>query len=427
MKRVVSISIILLIITFTVSAVEKDEVWWGSNYMPGNVAIGGTISIESDYWSSLASIPSGGYESGFGVAGQAELLLYKPVFGAISPVDFGVAAKARTGFFFRNYGSSSSEPWFPVGAAVMGTAHFGFKGFDIHFSEFNDSPINFFNILSRFDYFINLGVAFDILNGDSSYGPLGLAGATGVNYFVNDNFMVNAGYNLWNGYSGYYVGGSFKIGPSQKTKDISIDLDILYYQVYLAQFYSVYWYTNYAGGFYFDDSNYKEGQGTEWKLTSSDDNDELIMKKSLLKLNADGSRWWQVKYIDGSDDFIYEFLLDKEYNLLKLKFIDEDTGRVREYTANEDDLAVYKTADMRAIDDSQYKEWKTETVKIKTDAGTFTADHIVHPEEDLSYEWWISSDVPGEMIKYEWKDSEETITGELIDITSGNKSELGGF
>jgi len=118
-----------------------------------------------------------------------------------------------------------------------------------------------------------------------------------------------------------------------------------------------------------------------------------------LKLNTDGSRWWQVKYIDGSDDFIYEFLLDKEYNLLILKFIDEDTGRVREYTAKEDDLAVYKTVDMRAIDDSEYKEWKTETVKIKTDAGTFTADHIVHPEEDLSYEWWISSDVPGEMIK----------------------------
>jgi hypothetical protein len=328
MKRIISIGIIFLIITFTLSAAEKDEVWWGSNYMPGNLVLGGTFSIEYEPFDGPDSIPAGGVEMGLGIAGQAELLLFKPIISDFSPMDFGVAAKVRTGFFFREYPSpqDSSDPWFPVGVAAMGTAHFGFKGFNLHFSEYSDSPVNFFNILSRLDYFINLGISMDIIKENSSAPAFGLAGSTGLNYFVNDNFMVNSGYSYWRGLNGFFIGGSYKIGPGQETKDVSIDLDIYYYQLYLAQFYSLYWYTNYAGGFYFDDSNYKEGQGTEWKLSSSEDNDELIMKKALLKLNSDGSRWWQVKYAEGSDEFIYEFLLDKEYNLLKLKFIDEDTG-----------------------------------------------------------------------------------------------------
>ena len=113
--------------------------------------------------------------------------------------------------------------------------------------------------------------------------------------------------------------------------------------------------------------------------------------------------------------------------MLKLRFIDEDSDEIKEYVATEDDINAYNSFDMREISKSDYKEWNKGTVEIKTEAGKFTADHILYEEDGFSYNWWISKEVPGEMIKYEWKDSDETMTGELINITSGNKSEFGSF
>ncbi|MEA1911800.1 MAG: hypothetical protein U9N32_09040, partial [Spirochaetota bacterium] len=159
------------------------------------------------------------------------------------------------------------------------------------------------------------------------------------------------------------------------------------------------------------------------------DNDELIISKALLKVNSDESRWWKIKFESGSDKIIYEFLIDKNYNLLKLRFIDEDSGDIREYIASPEELEAYSTADMRSVEDYEYEDWKTETVNIKTDAGTFTADHLIYPvdETGVNYQWWISNEVPGKMIRYEWKDSEETMTGELIKISNGNKTDLNSF
>jgi len=161
---------------------------------------------------------------GFGLFPQAELFLYKPVIAGFSPVDFGVAARGHVGMLF-DVGSSNSDAIIPIGVGALGTMHFGFKGFNFHFSEFNDTPIIIFDYLSRFDWFMELGIAFDV-NINTVGDPLGIAAVTGLNYFVKDNFMLTSSYTYWNGLSGFSIGGSYKIGPSQKTKDVSIDLDL---------------------------------------------------------------------------------------------------------------------------------------------------------------------------------------------------------
>ncbi len=415
MKRIITTLIILLVLTFTVSGSEENT-WWGSNYMPGNFLIKGDLGFEKyNNISSLSFYP------------EVEIILLKPYFGGISPVDLGLAARGHIGF-----GSSSNtlDSNLSAGVGVFGTFHFGFRGIGSHFTEYNDSPSGLFTQLNKFDYFFEIGPVFDLLTHDGS-GLIGLGMVTGINYFVNDNLAITIEANLWHGFAGGAIGGVYKIGSSPEIRkiDISLDIDLdpLYFQVHLAQFYSIYWYSFYAGGFYFDDSNYKEGQGTSWKLSSGNGKDELVVKKALLKLNSDGSRWWQVKYSSGSDELVYEFLIDNEYKLLKIRFLDEDSGKVREYITTEDDFRAYNSTDMREITKSDYKEWDKGTIEIKTEAGKFTADHLKYEEDKVSYEWWISEEVPGEMIKYEWKDSEETMTGELINITSGNKSELGSF
>ncbi len=428
MKKITIAAITLLVITVTgIYAQDTSDVWWGTNYMPGNITVGGTLSFESDPWPNDVYLDAGGYAAGFCISPKAEIILYKPVISEISPFDFGVGAKARTGIFFHVLTpTSTSDPWFPLGAAVYGTAHMGFKGFNVHFSDFGDTPTVLFSYLSRLDYYINLGVALDISKEPGSVsGPVGLAAATGFNYFVNDNFFVTTEYTYWHGYSGVAIGGSIKLGKGQKTKTVDIDLNPLYYQMYLGQFYSLYWYSFYAGGFYFDDSNYKEGEGTVWKLTSKKDpEDILIVDKSLLKVNDDGSKWWKVKYDDEGDNIIFEFLIDQDYTLVKLRFRDADTGKIKEYEPSEKDIVKYRQEDMRTVTDSDYSDWNTGAEKISTPAGTFKADHLVYTEDNADYEWWITEKVPGNMVKFFWYDKDDKITGILDRITKNNKSEL---
>jgi len=84
---------------------------------------------------------------------------------------------------------------------------------------------------------------------------------------------------------------------------------------------------------------------------------------------------------------------------------------------------------MREISESDYMEWDKGIVNIRTDAGSFKANHLLYTESgaDYSYEWWISDTVPGRMVKFQWKSGEDSMTGELIKISKGNKSELNSF
>ena len=423
MKRFIVFTIILLVLTFTISAEAKDS-WWGSYYMPGNLALKGALGFEQSTGSTDIMA--------FSVYPEAEIFLYKPHFGGISPMDFGIASRNHIGIGFSE---SNLDSNIAAGLGVFGTFHFGFRGIGSYFTEFQDTPSNFFSQLNRFDYFFEAGAVFDLMTYDSS-GMIGFGMTSGINYFINDNLAVTLEGNWWHGFAGGGIGFVFKIGPSQsiseldiKIKSVDIDLSPMYMQIYLSQFYSIYWYSFYAGGFYFDDSNYKEGQGTEWKLSSSGDNDELIISKDLLKVNEDASRWWKIKYTSGSDAIVYEFLIDEDYNILKLRFHDSDSGEVREYIPTPEELESYSMADMREISESDYKEWNKGKVSLKTDAGKFETTHLLFEESaaGYSYEWWISDTVPGRMVKFQWKSSEDSMTGELIKITSNNKSELGAF
>ncbi|MEA1911801.1 MAG: hypothetical protein U9N32_09045, partial [Spirochaetota bacterium] len=255
MKRVISLLIVLIIISFTLSAVEKEDVWWGSYYMPGNLALKGSVGFEQSTGSTNIMALS--------IYPEAEIIFFKPSFAGIAPMDFGVAARGHIGIGFSDAALDSS---LAAGVGAFGTFHFGFRGIGSYFSDFKDTPSGFFSQLDRFDYFFEAGPVFDILTYDNS-GLIGFGMTSGVNYFVNDNLAVTLEGNWWHGFAGGAIGAVYKIGPSPKISKLdikiestNIDLNPLYMQIYLSQFYSIYWYSFYAGGFYFDDSGYKEGQ-----------------------------------------------------------------------------------------------------------------------------------------------------------------------
>jgi hypothetical protein len=108
-----------------------------------------------------------------------------------------------------------------------------------------------------------------------------------------------------------------------------------------AQFYAIYWYAFAAGGFYFDDSTYEEGDGTVWELTSSDDAEGLLLEKALLKEESDGSRWWRVAFTSDGDRYVYEYHIGSDYRFLEMSYKDVSGNQVGSYTFKGDEGVQY--------------------------------------------------------------------------------------
>ncbi len=413
MKRMKLIPVILVFLfsgaMLFAADTASEPVWWGSYYMPGNLVVNGHIGYESG-----PGAVSGEKTYGLSVYPGAELILFKPRIIDVAPVDIGLELRGHFGLGFGSVQGGNIA----LGVGLMGTMHFAFRGLDIPMTEY----------LEKLDIFTKVGIAYDFLKYDS--GPaFGLASFSGINYFLSDSLSLSAAYTHWEGLDGIALGVNLKIGPKPEVKSMnySLDLEPLYYQAYLMQFYTVYYYSFFAGGFFIDDSGYNEGEGTIWKIVSGDD-DELIIERALLKINSDGSKWWKVKFSSGDDSIVYEFLMNNDYGLLELRFKDVDSGEIREHTVKPEDTEQYESGSVNVVTRDDYAEQIKETGTVKVDAGSFKADHIVHSADQYNYEWWLSADVPGSMVKFQWDDSDTDKTaGELVKITADNYTELGSY
>ncbi|MDZ7794155.1 MAG: hypothetical protein U5P10_10835 [Spirochaetia bacterium] len=228
-----------------------------------------------------------------------------------------------------------------------------------------------------------------------------------------------------------------KIGPTPKVDSTKFESDIrasgriMMTQMYVSQFYAIYWYAFAAGGFYFDDSTYEVGQGTVWSLTSSDENEEIRLERALLSIEDDGSKWWRVAFSREGDRLVYEYHIAPDYQLLKMRFKDVAENKVGEYEfLNETDEAEYESADVEPITPEDYAEYKTGTERVKIAGNTYECDVLEHSysadSDEWSYTWWASQDVPGSLVQFYWElnNEEEWMQGELIEITTGNRPEL---
>src|SRR6056297_1842700 len=382
---------LFLLCSFSISA-EDGNVWWGSWYKPGNLALSARAAFET---------PSG-YTGGLGLYPGAELILYKPSYGDVAPIDFGVAARGHIGIGF----DSALEESFTAGVGVLGTFHFGFRGLDFIDPE----------ILGKLDYFAEIGLVFDMLKYNEDDNALGFATFTGLNYYVNPNICLTAGYNLWGNISGGYIGAQLRIGKSPEVGELKIETpsgkmvapgQAMMAQMYVAQFYAIYWYAFAAGGFYFDDSTYDVGDGTVWELTSSDDSEGLLLEKALLKEEADGSRWWRVAFTSDGDRYVYEYHIAANYSLIEMHFKDVSENQVGSYRFEGDEGAQYGAATVEPITSDDYGQYKAGSEKLKVRAGTFNTDllkyELTGDEDSWSYSWWVSRDVPGSLVKFIWE------------------------
>lgn len=208
----------------------------------------------------------------------------------------------------------------------------------------------------------------------------------------------------------------------------------------------------YAGGYAYGYDSFEEGEGVVWDIRSSADQEEdtLRVERALLKRTAEGSSWWFLKYsAEGEDPFVSEALIGEEYELLKFRYRDPETGDIREWIPEQEESAE-ESADESEEEMGEeepdfyrggYEEFNRGRESITVPAGTYQAEHILIEESFtveeegtsevyiLIYEWWISDQVPGEIVRYEWTNTqdESALTGELVAHNRGYRTQLDSY
>ncbi len=199
------------------------------------------------------------------------------------------------------------------------------------------------------------------------------------------------------------------------------------YQYQFNAFYGSYWTGWWAG----EGSHYQVGQGTVWQISSSNGGSRkpITFERALLKVNADNSEWWHLKFDTGDQTIVYEFLVGPDHVVAKVRYRDPQSNTVGEFVPNAS--SQQPSNGPAPMTKDQMAQYITGQESIQVPAGTFTADHILYTDQDKGFrvEAWGSAAVPGGLIKSIATNlnNHVTSTTELIQIESGVGTELGSY
>ncbi|TVR29003.1 MAG: hypothetical protein EA404_15830 [Spirochaetaceae bacterium] len=203
------------------------------------------------------------------------------------------------------------------------------------------------------------------------------------------------------------------------------------------------------GGYGAGLEQFAEGEGVTWEVVSSDDRDSstFIAERALLRNNADGTSWWYLAYRteDNGDEveMEYEARLNQEYHALEIYFRDPETGEIRHQVLDQPEAATEDDEDWDDLEydddhvvwDEELGELRRERVRVTVGAGTFDAELLVYDFTDEEtgergeYRWWTTSEVPGELVLYEWEGVTEagTVRGELMQVRRDYRTRFGAY
>jgi hypothetical protein len=187
---------------------------------------------------------------------------------------------------------------------------------------------------------------------------------------------------------------------------------------------------------------YDEGVGTILVEKNGRGEIEYVLERALLRVNDDGSKWWQVHQTTKYTTLFYEALVSPEGIPLKIRTIHPKTGEHAEAVPR---IGVQYTEDKKKLlmrlekkkDAEINQEWEflfnepriIGEEMIKVESGVKKSIHISDqlPDEELNIDYWVSTEVPGGFVKavYTTVLSETELTLELIQIKGGYKPQFG--
>jgi len=223
-----------------------------------------------------------------------------------------------------------------------------------------------------------------------------------------------------------------------------------------AVFYLAYNVAFYAGGFWTEDHDFEESEGIRWSIEARDASGSYRIEavRALLHWNDDGSSWWYLSYGDGSRTFDYEVLLDDFFSPLTMVY--QEPGRETPVRSDinyeefghdvlgndsgmdaeaERQLERFGVTELVFLSPSELESRRRSSGTTEVPAGRFSYEHVQHnlsateAEPASLYEWWFSDEVPGGMIRYEWRQDSTNrfFRGVLVDIDTGYETQYDVF
>lgn len=207
----------------------------------------------------------------------------------------------------------------------------------------------------------------------------------------------------------------------------------------------------FLGGYGAGFDDFEEGQGATWRIVSTDEEEEssFIGERALLRRNDDGTSWWYLRFRSEEgeqEEYEYEARLDEDYTALEIYLRDPETGEVRHRVFDVEEQPEDTATDEEEWEDPDYEEeevvfeedlddYRKERVTVTVGAGTYEADKLVRVYTDeetgdsAEYRWWLTDEVPGDVVLYEWESLSESgqLRGELIEVRSGYTTKFGAY
>jgi hypothetical protein len=212
----------------------------------------------------------------------------------------------------------------------------------------------------------------------------------------------------------------------------------------------------FMGGYGFAPGDFEEGQGATWRIEAVDRDDasSFTAERALLKRNEDGSSWWYLKFsADEAKPVEYEVLLASDFVAREMFIRDPESGDVRHhhFTFDEEEKAEADLGD-ESIEEIGYQtgyfyteawdQYRQRSERISTGAGSFDTELLLFTAQDakayeveeaakedygnVEYRWWVTRDVPGELVRFEYRDldREGVLRGEMISLRNDYRAQF---
>jgi hypothetical protein len=191
-----------------------------------------------------------------------------------------------------------------------------------------------------------------------------------------------------------------------------------------------------SGSYTFEGTDYAVGEWTRWRLTDSEaDGQPSEMERAFLHRRDDGREWWRVKYVsdtgEGRDSITVEALFDPETGeFVRMRGKMPGEAEASEIPVEE---GTYGYVEPRRLTAESMEGAVVGTETVRVPAGTYSARHVRYGGGGGVYDWWLSDDVPGGMVKYSRSVGEDPAGGpdpynwtvELLESGTGATSQLG--
>lgn len=199
-----------------------------------------------------------------------------------------------------------------------------------------------------------------------------------------------------------------------------------YNQVMLSQAQIMFSYAFSAGGMWPAEASYEPGEWTRYRVEATGGETALdTLERAFLKRTDDGNEWWRIRGVQDEEGWVYEALLDSEQEeALRLRTKDPE-GEVGEVPVTEE--TIYRPP--RELTEESIEGATEGTESVETPAGTFTARRVEYTgtASGGAVTWFLSEEVPGNVVRYEGRREGEEWTSMLLDYGTDATTRLNAY